>query len=105
MGPIEAFLLGVMLTAGINGIGIKYIKDQHAKEKATLVAKLHGGGKKPNNCVKTVHESVKEGSFTMQQGAAHIQVNTNKDAKTRVRVEKDGNSQRVTINSGNTTRL
>ena len=100
MGILEAFLLGVLLTAGVNGLGIKYMRDQHKKEIAALVAKKTKPVKK--TWKSTSYETVKKGSFTMNEGGAHIQVNTGDNTKTRVEVKKDGLGKRITINSSNT---
>ena len=100
MGILEAFLLGVILTAGINGIGIKYMKDQHKKEMAALVVKKTKPVKK--TWKSTSYETVKKGSFAMDEGGAHIQVSTGDNTKTRVEVTKDGLGKRITINSSNT---
>jgi len=47
MAILEAFLVGVLLSAGVNCISIKCVKDKHAKEVALLVQELREANKEP----------------------------------------------------------
>ena len=73
MAPIKAFLLSILVSLGFV--------------------------EKPKTLVTTAHTTIHQGTFTVSDGDTLLQVSTAAGAKTRVTVEKCGNTEKITINS------
>jgi len=100
MGTIEVVLIGLILIIMTGSAGV-YVN--HVKAKKPAVEKLHNCGKKleEKDCEQTVFECTKEGSFTLDEGLAHIQVNADKGTTSHVKIENEGLNTWITVNSSN----